>query len=156
MVPAPGADSMSRRPPASSALAHAHQPQAGAQTFDVEPNPVIPDRDLEGSVLRRQRHFEASVRVPGDVGQCLLRYTEAGGLDLERCPRIGRCGGETGVHAGALPKRSTRSRSAPTRPNSSSVDGRSSKAEIDEPTRIDGCSVFGKEIEDERDRCLKK
>jgi hypothetical protein len=27
------------------ALAHAHQPETGAQPLDVEANPVIPDRD---------------------------------------------------------------------------------------------------------------
>src|ERR1700687_5398166 len=32
-------------------LDHAHQPQTGAQPLDVEANPVIPDRDLEGNVL---------------------------------------------------------------------------------------------------------
>jgi hypothetical protein len=62
------------------ALAHAHQPRTGAQPLDVEANPVIPDRDLEGNVLCRQRYFDvASARVPGDVGQCLLRDAEADG-----------------------------------------------------------------------------
>lgn len=51
------------------ALAHAHQPQTGAQPLvDVEADTVVADRDLEGVALHRQRHLYVGQEISPAMG----------------------------------------------------------------------------------------